>query len=450
MGQNEEMQDTINTLTQVGQLLRQRQTLSVTDTKTLFGCCLLFDQCAEGAVMGLTMEGVSKFLDWVQFLPSTVCNIHKSFLNWVRPEQSQGECTPGYLGDPCEDPNSFEFGVCDWRISDFGRLRRWSPVRDKTYNGVRYCDSSPRIRLNGTPVTNQTEWDMLLATEVLLQDLKENAITGNAATAGQFDGFNRIIRTGYTDTQGRRCETMDSIVIDWNGNGMAGGAGETWNGAAIGAGFSLVDVLRYAVRQIRWRLSLAPPMAAQGLRRGDMIIMGPTWLLECLLDAYTCWSVCAGRQYNEVNLNGKEAVAFRNGLMGGMFGDGEISLDGFPIPLIAYDWQTTVGPTRGDLYILTRGAGAMRTLYGEHLDMRTAVDQYLTATDGGRLLTWNIWDHTCNRQVVEMRPRIVAYAPWSLARIQDVHCDTPNGPFSPDPCATSYFPESSFSTAVCL
>lgn len=445
-----ELQETLKTLAAAGQMIRQRQSLTISDTKTLFGCCLLFDQCADGALMGLTMEGVSKFLDWLQFIPSAVCEHHKAFLNWVRPDQAQGACTPGYLADPCADPNSFEFGICDWRIHDFGRLRRQAPVRDITYNGVRFCDTSPRIRLNGTPVTNQTEWDMLMATEVLLQDLKGLMITGNSATGGQWDGLNRIIRTGYTDTQGRRCESMDSIVIDWNGNTLAGGAGITWNGAAVGAAFSLVDVLRYVVKQIRWRVSLAPPMAAQGLRRGDVVLMGPTWLLECVLDAYTCWSVCAGRQYNEVNLNGKEAVEFRNGLMGGMFGDGEISLDGFPIPLLAYDWQTTTGPTRGDLYILTRGAGAMRTLYGEHLDMRTVAKRDFSVVDGGRLLTWSVFDHTCEQQVVEMRPRLVGFAPWSLARIQDVVCNTPNGPFSPDPCDTSFFPESSFSTAACL
>jgi len=70
-------------------------------------------------------------------------------------------------------------------------------------------------------------------------------------------------------------------------------------------------------------------------------------------------------------------------------------------------------------------------------------------TDGGRLLTWPVTDHTCVKQVVEMRPRILSWAPWAQARFEDVVCTGPAGPMSPDPEETSFFIESSFVAAEC-
>jgi hypothetical protein len=176
-------------------------------------------------------------------------------------------------------------------------------------------------------------------------------------------------------------------------------------------------------------------------------------MVRCLLDAYTCWSVCDGQEYNEVAIQSYEARTFRTQLNGGMFGSGRIFLDGFEVPLIAYDWELIKGPTLSDIYMLVGNVGSVKTLMGEFDDMRAVTSSFPEAgyfvTDGGRFLGWLDRDETCYTQTLEFRPRLVSWAPWLNARFQNVRCETPTGPLSPDPTATSFFPETSFDIAEC-
>jgi hypothetical protein len=433
--------------------LRQRQTLTLSDLATIYGCCGLFDMCADEDLVSLSMQGADPFLDWVGWEATDVCVVKKEFITWIRPEQSGGVCTDGYLADPCEDPEGVEFGTCDFTLEDFARLRREGPVRDVTMNDVRYCDRQPRYRLDGTRITDDREFDARMIAEVQLQDLRRMIITGNAATAGQFSGLEHLVVNNYTNSAGRRCAIMDSMVIDWNHNGMAGGAGITYNGHAIAATWNFVDVLLDAWRRVRQRIMYSPTLAAQLGGGIDAILLMPTFLTRCLLDHFTCWSVCDGSQYNEVALQSFEARTFRNSLLGGRFGNGKIMLDGFEIPLLGYDWELIGGPHCGDIYLLVGAVGAVKTLMGQYLNMNTVPGAYPEAdysvSDGGRFLRWVQRDHTCVQQIAEIRPRVLSWAPWTNIRFEDVCCDSPTGPLSPDPCETSFFPETSFSVAEC-
>lgn len=429
------------------------QRLAVDDLATIYGCCGLFDLCADEDLMSLHFQGADPFLDWLGWQGTLDCLIMREFIAWMRPEYSQGVRTVGYLDNPCDDPNEVEWGKCDFCLEDFARLRREGPVRDVTYNDVRYCFKQPRYRLDGTMINDDREYDARVITEVILQDFRRMLVTGNAVTGGQFNGLQQLVATGYTNTSGGACQMMDSIVVDWNSNGVAGGAGITWNGNAVAATYNLVDVILAVFRRIVQRIKWSPVLGAQGLQVGDIVLVLPTFLTRCLLDAYTCWSVCNGSQYNEVAIQSYEARTFRNNLNGGMFQAGRIWLDGFEIPLIAYDWELINGPTRGDMYMLTGQIGNVKTLHGEFLNMSTVPGAYPDTgyfyTDGGRLLWWTERDHTCVKQVGEFRPRLVSWAPWSNARFQNVRCDIPGGPLSPDPAETSFFPMSSFSIAEC-
>lgn len=417
------------------------------------GCCDLFPCCTDQDIVAMSFARAEPFLDWIGWELTTECVIERGYLNWVRPAAAQGGRTAGYLADPCADPNSVDFGVCTFRLRDFGRLRRSGPVRDVTMTGVHYCQNYPRWRLGGQQITDEREWSIMMAMESLLQDYKRMVITGNAATPGQFSGLNTLISSAYTDPAGRRCASMDSNVIEWAGNDMSGNGGGAmdWNGNPIPAGTDLVAAILEAYRTVRQRLAWS---SLQGqLRVGDMVLVMPTFLTRCLLDAYTCWSVCPGQQYNEANLNTFEARMFRQNLLGGMFGAGRIYVDGFEIPLIAYDWDTIHGTQRGDMYLLTGQLGNVPLLRGQLDDMRPVItgDKYgnFQALDQGRVLAWQLQDHTCIQEIVEMRPRILMWAPWAQTRIQNVECVTLHGPLSPDPWATSFAYETSFTSAEC-
>ena len=445
--------------------------MSLSDQATIYRCCGLFDLCNDQDLMSLSLEGTSPFLDWLTWRLTDLCVIRKSFITYTAPEHTftmEGKgpeahivrnCSPGYLADPCEDPYGTEWGKCEFELRDFGRLRRHSPTRDITMNAVRLCEAQPRYRLDGTMITDDREFDIRVVTETLLQDLKRMIITGAASTPGMFDGLNALVKTNYTDPTGQPCHSMDSNIIDWNGNQLAGGAGITWNGTAIGATYDFVDVLLAAFRRVMQRISWAPVLNSQRLRVGDIVLVMPTFMTRCLLDMYTCWSVCPNVDWEEgigviQALNTFEARTYRNQLNGGMFGAGRIYLDGFEIPLIAYDWGLQQGPTTADVYMLTGSVGNVRVLEGQLLDMRkvpggSGVSGYYSYTDGGKILTWPIMEHTCVQQIVEMRPRILAWAPWAQVRFEDVVCNQPGGNLSPDPCEGSFFPETSFVPAEC-
>lgn len=433
---------------------KEVQRLTLSTDATIYGCCGLFDLCNDRDLMSLSLEGTSPFLDWLGWKLSLECVIRKSFIHYVRPEQYQGACTPGYLADPCADPYGGEWGKCEFELNDFARLRRKGPVRDVTMNAVKLCEAQPRYRLDGTQITDDREFDMRIATEVLLQDLKRMVVSGNAGVAGQFDGLNQLVKTGYIDPTGQTCTSMDSQIIDWNGNDMDGGAGITWNGHAVGPGFGFIDVLLAVFRHIKQNIGYAPALDAQQMQVGDMVLVMPTFMTRCLLDLYTCWSVCgiAGPS-GFTSMNSFEGRRFRDSLNGGMFGAGRIYLDGFEIPLIAYDWDLIQGPTTADIYLLTGAVGGVKTISGQLLDMRPVPGTYpgtsYAYTDGGKVLTWTDQDHTCVQQIVEMRPRLLMWAPWACARFEDVVCAGPGLPKSPDPCELSFFPEKSFFPAEC-
>lgn len=427
---------------------------SVSDLATIYGCCGLFDLCSDNDLMSLSFEGVNKFMDWVGWEKTDVCLIKKNFVTWVRPEASQGVRSVGYLSNPCGDSNSVEWGTCDFTLDDFALLRRHSPTRDVTKVGLRLCETQPRYRLDGSPILDDLEYDMRITTEGLMQDLKLMLITGDKSIAGQFDGFQKLIKTGYTNSKGYSCRMMDSVVLDWNGNDMNGGSGITWNGRSVASTWNFVDVLLAVYRRVRDRLSMAPALAGT-LTPGDIIFVAPTHINRCLLNAYTCWSVCPGAVISEASvlqtMNTFEARTFRDRLNGGLFNNGKIFLDGFEIPLLNYDWNM-VSATGSQAFLLTGQIGNVKLISGQYNDMTSTPGRTPEAgykyTDGGRLLTWLERQKTCIYREVEMQPRLLMWAPWAQARFDDVTCDTIGGLISPDPWDENY-PESSFSFVRC-
>lgn len=431
----------------------QGRTMTVATDASPFGCCNFFDKCGSGELFSLYYRGILGLLDWLGFKPTNICYRTVEFIDYVRPAQSDGSDTAGYISDPCADPNGIEFGSCKITVEDFGLLGRKGPDR-KLFKPTRYCINSPKYFLDGSPVTSEIQWDMFFAMDVMLNDLRKLVITGNSTTGGQFDGLQRWVKTGYD------CAALNSTVIDFNGNPMTGGAGVTVNGVAVAGGpYHLVEFLLDHNRQVNDRISWSPLLSQQAQRGMDKIILLPSFLGRCLLDSYACWSVCPGAQYEEIFKSQKEIREFRNSLNGGRFGHGKIYLDSEEISLLFYDWGLINSQTLGDMYFLVGQVGSQRIWEGEHLDanevMRILAENGLEAASGfqtfddGRVLARGDFSNLCATRKVWMAPRLFCMAPWMQARIQDVQCHSPLGPLSPDPADTSFFPDASFDPADC-
>lgn len=435
----------------------RRLSITSPEQATPFGCCNFFDECSDG-IFSLYYRGGLDLLDWMGFNVSDVCLRKVDFINYVRPEQSQGSDTAGYISDPCAEPNGVEFGSCSLSVEDFGLYGRKGPTRN-LWKPEKYCKASPRRFLDGSPINSEIDWDLMFTMDQILNDLRIDTVTGNATVAGQFDGLQRWVKTGYT------CSALNSYVVNWNGNGMNGGAGITLNGAATAPGYDMVDWLLDIHRNVKQRVGWSPLLKNQQMRVGDTIIVLPSFMARCLLDFYTCWSVCpelltsdldASRIVKEVG----DRRDYRIQLNGGLFGHGKIYLDGDEIPLLQYDWGMINGPTRGDMYYLTGSIGNQRIWEGEHLNAQTVLDQLggvlgggnagdYFARDGGRVLGKIDTDELCRVVKLWMAPRLWCMAPWAQARFQNVACHTPTGPLSPDPAQTSFYPETSFHQANC-
>lgn len=431
-----------------------RDNLALGNLASPFGCCDFFDNCSD-QIMSLHYGGQLDLLDWMGFNVSQDCVRTLDYIAYNRPAYSDGSPTPGYLANPCADPNSIEYGTARITVENFGMLGRSGPTR-LIAKPERYCITRPQRRLDGVPVTSEREWDLRFAVDQLIQDMKRLVITGNATTPGQFDGLERWVRNGYPGPNGAM---LNSTVVNWNGNSMAGGAGMTWNGQPLASTYNIVDVIKAFVRRTLQRKSWSPQLANQQLMLSDMIILIPTTGAQCLLDFFTCWSVCEGTEFNQVDLQRLEARTFRDGLVAtspnNAFGYGYITIDGVIIPILGYDWELIKGPKTMDMYVLTGAMGSVRLWEGEHISASTAVDYVgegsgYSSIDGGRILLSSEVDNLCTVLKAWMFPRLFNTAPWAQMRIQNVQCEQPGGFLSPDPLESSFFPlDSSFSAAVC-
>lgn len=437
------------------QIRRERdkmRQLTLSNVASPFGCCNFFDRC-NGEIMSLHYGGQLPLLDWMGFDVSEDCEEVVEFITYVRPEFSGQTPSVGHLSNACATPNSYEFGSAKVSVNDFGRYGRSGPTRD-IMKPKRFCKTDPIRRLDGEVVEDEREWDARFATDVMLQDISRDLIIGNAATPGMFDGLEQWVRTGYPGDNG---EFLDSWVVNWNSNPMSGGAGITINGDAIAATFNFVDVLKSIVRRIRMRISWARQLMNQQLNLADLILLMPSTMAECLLDFFTCWSVCEGTEFNIVNLQQREARTFRDGLVSespnNVWGHGYITIDGMIIPILGYDWELQKSPSIGDVYLLTGAIGSVRVWSGQHLSADEAAadhgDEGYFSLDGGRILGTTTLENECRKLKLWMHPRLFCRAPWAQIRFQDVQCVTPAGPLSPDPLETSFYPQSSFDPAIC-
>lgn len=426
--------------------LIQRLTLAtgVPDNPFIADATPFFDRC-ESELMSLHFGGRMSLLDLFNWSVSNVFTKTFNFITYNRPEMSSGTPTAGHLTDPCADPSGYEFGTAKITLDGFGLYGRAAPTR-YILKPTRYCETDPIYRVDGTPVTNEFEWDLRFVMDVLRQDLYRHIITGNASTPGQFDGLQQWINTGYESSM------LDSMVVDWAGNNMAksGGGPVTLNGSPI-TPIDLIRLIQAIIRRFKQRIQWSPTLATERENGVDVVLVMPTFLAECLLDFFTCWSVCEGGQYSPVNLMTYEARNFRDSLNGGRYGGGFIRIDGQVIDIFPYDWETMHGTHRGDIYILTRAVGNQQLWEGEHLSADAAADfikgqghnEYFS-TDGGRVIGLTEVDNLCYKTKAWIRPRLVNRAPWLQARIMNVECSTILTPLSPDPLDTSWYPLASF------
>lgn len=419
-------------------LLRSKEaSLTLSTVPSLYGVSPLFAVCGSNDLLSLTVEG-EPFLDWLGWQPNDEVTQIVKLITYIGPSGTAAGSASSGVAAACADPNGVEYGAASILLPGKGRIKRAGPTRDLTENNRKYCNEYPLFTKDGQQIQDELMWSLTLAGITVKQDLKRLVVTGNATNANEFSGLETLVNTGYRDMNtGGLVTSMDSQVINWGSQPMS----YKPNGV-----HQFVDYLIDVVRRIRTRAMWS---SLGGIAAGDQIIQLPSFLRDGLLDAFTCWSVCPGAQYNEANLNTFEARTFRNTLNGGAYGMGQIFVDGTPVPIVTYDWSD-IGQSApyhlGDVYVLTRRIGNMPVMWGQFLNMAQPAARFqeeagyghYKATDGGRFLAYWKMDNECIQPVIVMRPNLYLSAPWAQARFVNVGALRPLAPISADPTNTYY------------
>jgi hypothetical protein len=399
-----------------------------------------------------TLGKYSPLLDFIGLEPSAVDKLQVSAITYQSVEgTAAGTATIPWQLDACAARMETEWGGCTLTFNGFGRLSLQTISRDFTRAHIKQCEISPFYLWNGQRVDNELQWDMATASSALVNSLHKALVVGNRGSSlAQFEGLQRLIKTGYVDSEtGEACTSMDSIVINYNSNiacpaDASPPSGVTWNGVAMTGVTSLMQVIERVVRHIAHRINMSN---LGGVQEGNMIILCPGSWIDELLDCYTCMKYCAG---NTEGLKSTEARAFRDSLMDGGFGQGLIRIGGMLIPILGYDHEMiNAGGTLADIYILTNTIGNQPLMRMQYNDMRRAIANLqsaggspvanMVATDNGKLLiTPQNLTGTCTNWILEMQPRLVIRAPWAQCRITNVARSNYGPVISADPTHPYY------------
>ena len=87
--------------------------LTLSTSAAPYGCCGVFDLCADDDLISLSLSNFDPFLDWLGWELSDVCILEKEFIDRVIPAE---ETRTGWLSDPCADPNTITWEGCTFRI----------------------------------------------------------------------------------------------------------------------------------------------------------------------------------------------------------------------------------------------------------------------------------------------------------------------------------------------
>lgn len=248
--------------------------------------------------------------------------------------------------------------------------------------------------------------------------------TGGNAYCGytkEFDGFDRLIRTGYLDLDnGNHCKAADSRVIDWEHTDACG----TLNGYTM-------------VYLISWLMNYLEQKADdQGMTPTSWVLAMNGNLFNALVQCWPCdynTYGCNARDDNsERVIPSMDLVDMRNEMKTGRF----LWVNGqrMPVWTTAAIEQTAYGVGfSGGIYVIPLNSLGIKTTYLEWFDQNNAdIRQYVQEGNVHyRTMNNGLWAMTerqsgmCHEYYFANQPRLVMRTPWLAARIENVVYQAP-------------------------
>ena len=409
---------------------------------TIYGRHSIFDPCFAGDVFGLQVatHGLETWLGWRKnpYYQRTV-----EFITWWRGDGQVNGISGA--GSPCEAPLGWEWGECQYQLCHKSWYHRQGDPLGP-FNVQDRCETSVRVRMNGTPIADDFEWQLNGIMNVLRQDLAHDLVHGSHLNNYEMNGLESIIRTGYEDNSGNHCPYIDSWLVNWGCDDL--------DGVVNGWG-NFFDFLDELVKEIEYRAQ-----NLGGIAESDMVLFTQRFMAECILDAFACYSVCGVVHAADITEQSLRAntLAYRQSLNGGPMYDGSRAVgfvklkNGRRLPILVDDAFSITRPAGtnycSDVYLLVRKIGAYEVLYGEYLDLGNYANMMKKFNDatsvraeaGGRFAFKGKEDNWCGTAMVGASPEIYLSAPWAQARIMCVCCDRKLKPTTGDPFQPDYMP----------
>lgn len=393
--------------------------------RTLYGDA--FPLCTDASLMAVSSgNSYSPLLDFIGLEPSSVNEVKMGAITYMAVAgAAAGTAALPWQDDACGVRVGTEWGGCNLAWTGFGRLSLKTYERDITRAHIRMCEDQPFYDFMGRRITDEIEWDMLVAAKALTDSLHTAVVTGNrGASTAQFDGFQRLIKTGYVDAEsGEACTSMDSIVINYNSNIACPAdanppAGVTWNGVAKSPA-NLMQLIEAAVGEVIHRIQMS--RLGQPVE-GNMVMVIPHSWIDEVIDCYICSKYCNN---NFEGLKTTEAREQRDRILQGGFNQGVLRIRGVNIPILGYDYgNINNAGTLADMYILTNAIGGTPFMRLQYNDMRIAAQRLgagtMSSDDGKILITRPTQTGTCTYWIEETQPRLIIRAPWAQIRITNI------------------------------
>ena len=408
----------------------------------------MWGHCGPDDIISAYVDG-APFADWLNWKGELFERTFARILANVGPDMEDGVHTSGVLADECDTCESVKWGKCEIDTTKALLCRCGEEIT--TYNlNYGYCEEQPIFRVDGTPITNNAEWQAALAAQTLGMDIEQQLIYGNRVNANEADGLQRLVRTGYVDCRSSlACAQADSIVVDWQFDGM--------NGTCNGHG-NIINKITDILRRFKLRAG------ARSLNTADVVIMLPSFMRDFLVDYWAAFGTFL--VVGAIQVDATEVFRRRERFIsGGANGDGWVPVNGQPISFLVNDYMPmdqcnqdcAAGGFVSDIYVLTRRMGNMEIIHGTYqnyadtigpaLASRFGADQF-RVSDGGKFLRYQMLrNEICFNTCVSMRPGLHISAPFMQARIHDICATAQFAPISKTP-GHYYFPDQVHSEPV--
>lgn len=404
-----------------------------------YGATGFMDPCGDNDYLSLTLAGRDPFSDVIDYVPTNKEEHRYDFIEYVLPEEvvtgGQAALQIGHV-DEQQPRRGTRGNARQFRVEGFGLVGRAGEYVSQ-YSNTLKRDQTPMTRIDGSLIDSNEEYQEMVAGLGVLYEWDIMRFQGDG-TNGQTKGLEQIVAGGQLDATGAAFNAMNSRVINWAGDPLANTVArdmfDARNVAAaygIPAGTSLLDVLEADVIAKLAAMDAAPRIRPSDLGPDDMFI-------ACSFNHYFQLIIAAAYRYTADAANAAgNLLKYRDDLLGnGSFGYGYLPLFSRRLPFVVAG--SGIG---NDMYVLTRRAGNMQTLFVEHYDMNT-VKPYSgrreLATDGGKFhIYWDTIEST-QKPTVDCKLRWVCTAPYLQTRIQNVGLTGALGSFSFDPANNDY------------